>query len=428
MKKILLLLILLANSANGFAAFVFTAANDYVQLPSSSSGIAIQDILRNDLDGFTGVFLDSYFAPPVNGANVTIALLSQSSPLVYLDGHSVVVAPDTPDGIYTMTYQICRISNGQCSTTGTISVKIGGNKPSAPILNYTQPTPACGNVNSMQISGLPAGDWVLLIERSGIWHKVLTGSGTEYNTFSGTTASNDVGPGFEFRMAVVDLATMSVSDYSPIVLLPEYECDLAFDIVSTYNDYNNDGLLNVGDRIDYVITVTNVFVNATPYTFYNVTLDTFNNDVVENTIVPTLAYQASAVFMAYHNIQQNDINLGVAYSLFNSWAFNANNTHYWEQPFRTTFHLPDLPTLAVSESSDTNVAVYPNPTNGMLHINVKDETPKTIQITNLLGKTVQSTNSISLQTQMDLSALQSGMYFVTVKTADRSKTVKIIKQ
>jgi hypothetical protein len=74
-----------------------------------------------------------------------------------------------------------------------------------------------------------------------------------------------------------------------------------------------------------------------------------------------------------------------------------------------------------------NIKLYPNPTNSIL--NIVDENNQlqntTIQIKNNLGQLVYTSPFTS---QINLSSLSAGMYFLTVENKGSKKTIKIIKQ
>jgi subtilisin-like proprotein convertase family protein len=80
---------------------------------------------------------------------------------------------------------------------------------------------------------------------------------------------------------------------------------------------------------------------------------------------------------------------------------------------------------------NTTTAIYPNPTNGMLHIWIDSpiEEQFTYKITNSLGQVIASDKIESNKTnQVDLSKESVGVYFVTIQGADGIKTEKIILQ
>lgn len=83
--------------------------------------------------------------------------------------------------------------------------------------------------------------------------------------------------------------------------------------------------------------------------------------------------------------------------------------------------------LAVSEFETDAFAVYPNPTNGIVHISLKDSNIESVHVTDVLGKTIHTQNVSAKNAKVDLTPLSKGMYFVKVKSAHTDKTVKIIK-
>jgi hypothetical protein len=103
-------------------------------------------------------------------------------------------------------------------------------------------------------------------------------------------------------------------------------------------------------------------------------------------------------------------------------------------------------TFSVSMKNSTNTStdlpgvdenpwsVYPNP--AQKQVSVKFFTDKaeeyTITIADLSGKTVQINNGTTLEDEtivsLNLDNLSSGVYFLTLKTADISKTDKLVIQ
>ncbi len=81
--------------------------------------------------------------------------------------------------------------------------------------------------------------------------------------------------------------------------------------------------------------------------------------------------------------------------------------------------------LSVGNSQLSSLEVYPNPVNNI--VNIKLDGTFNYEIVNILGEIIisgQGTNS----TQVDLSGLSRGAYFITVKTSDAKETLKVIKQ
>ena len=79
-------------------------------------------------------------------------------------------------------------------------------------------------------------------------------------------------------------------------------------------------------------------------------------------------------------------------------------------------------------AENQNIAVYPNPTTGKIHI-VLSENATRCQIIGLMGNVLQETSPSSPDFDLDLSALPSGMYLVKVQFADgRTAFRKVVKR
>lgn len=72
--------------------------------------------------------------------------------------------------------------------------------------------------------------------------------------------------------------------------------------------------------------------------------------------------------------------------------------------------------------------IYPNPAKDFIEINFLSGEPVSIEITNTLGKNIESKvtalNAISLSTHN----LKSGLYYLTLKTKRKTLTAKFIKE
>jgi uncharacterized repeat protein (TIGR03803 family) len=101
--------------------------------------------------------------------------------------------------------------------------------------------------------------------------------------------------------------------------------------------------------------------------------------------------------------------------------------------YGTIFKIDKNTTTGIEQNINSNggVSVYPNPVNSILNVvlrQAQDDNAE-IQITDILGQEVrienfaQSTN----KTSIDVGKLHSGVYFITVKTAEGIETKKIIK-
>ena len=73
---------------------------------------------------------------------------------------------------------------------------------------------------------------------------------------------------------------------------------------------------------------------------------------------------------------------------------------------------------------DVSVSVYPNPASDILNIRSANRVIA-VNVFNIVGQTVISTNPGANQTELDLSTLTSGVYFVKVETILGTKTQKV---
>ena len=87
------------------------------------------------------------------------------------------------------------------------------------------------------------------------------------------------------------------------------------------------------------------------------------------------------------------------------------------------------PSLSNEEWNVSNVMkVYPNPTNGIITVNVADEwVDGELSVTNLQGQIVLQSKLNSVNELLDFSELHSGMYLLTIQKEDKIVTHKILK-
>lgn len=83
----------------------------------------------------------------------------------------------------------------------------------------------------------------------------------------------------------------------------------------------------------------------------------------------------------------------------------------------------------IQENFSPVTAVFPNPTNGLLTIQLKEvNQPLTIQLLDLTGRVIISSSLNSMETSIDLSNYASGEYLLNVTSGDAIlNTLKIIK-
>lgn len=77
-----------------------------------------------------------------------------------------------------------------------------------------------------------------------------------------------------------------------------------------------------------------------------------------------------------------------------------------------------------------SITLSPNPTKGLVHLYSKDSNFSVLNIRDAMGQIVsQSRNLIAGKSKsIDLSSMQSGLYFVTIKIGHQEVMKHIVKQ
>jgi trimeric autotransporter adhesin len=87
------------------------------------------------------------------------------------------------------------------------------------------------------------------------------------------------------------------------------------------------------------------------------------------------------------------------------------------------------PTNAVSELTVKTVSIYPNPSAGMLHVNIeKWNAFCNLELYDATGKLLLSENTNQADTDLDISTLPTGIYILKIATVNTVRTFKIIRQ
>ena len=79
----------------------------------------------------------------------------------------------------------------------------------------------------------------------------------------------------------------------------------------------------------------------------------------------------------------------------------------------------------------SQVAVYPNPSNGIFNISLNNLQPTSINVYDLTGKVVYTNQQISIvnnQTTIDLSAVSNGIYFLKMNVEGQNIVKRIVKK
>lgn len=124
------------------------AVNDVGSAPSSTGGIALASVLANDRLGAAAATL----------SNVTLSRISSTSASVSLDptDGSVVVAPQTPGGSYSLLYRICERDMQDNCDQATVTVSVASQSVIVSPRSLTVKEGATGTF-TIRLSQIPSG-------------------------------------------------------------------------------------------------------------------------------------------------------------------------------------------------------------------------------------------------------------------------------
>jgi len=87
---------------------------------------------------------------------------------------------------------------------------------------------------------------------------------------------------------------------------------------------------------------------------------------------------------------------------------------------------PWVISTAINDVKNSKFNVYPNPTNGVFTIQLDGNVKYDVAVNNLLGQTVYSTTTNGMNTSIDLSNFDKGIYTVELKNNLSTVTEKVI--
>jgi hypothetical protein len=85
--------------------------------------------------------------------------------------------------------------------------------------------------------------------------------------------------------------------------------------------------------------------------------------------------------------------------------------------------------VGINKVKESNLSVYPNPANDKITIEIPEgQTPGQLSIINLDGEVVLMYSLIKPKTQIDVSNLRGGVYFIRLTTKFKVCVEKFVKQ
>jgi len=80
-----------------------------------------------------------------------------------------------------------------------------------------------------------------------------------------------------------------------------------------------------------------------------------------------------------------------------------------------------------TKTMELPVSVYPNPTQSKLTINNFNGSEMNVRISDISGKTIQTLNNLTAQTELNVESLPNGIYFLSIQSQGKTAHVKFVK-
>ncbi|MFD2541173.1 M4 family metallopeptidase [Lacinutrix gracilariae] len=238
---------------------------------------------------------------------------------------------------------------------------------------------------------------------------------------------------------ITDLQNGIISLESPLITLPDFTegvFEMAFDhYVATESQWD-------GGNLKYSVT-NGLFWNIVPssaftYNAYNNTLNT-SADGNDNPMQGEEAFTGSdggAVTGSWGKsvIDLSVIGLGANSTVKFKWEIGTdgcNGLDGWYLDDVVIYNCSRVLSVTAFETLNSSIKVYPNPSNGLFTI-LKTENIdlQTARIHDINGRFIKQMDLKTMQAkkQLDITSFASGIYFMTITSAESKTVIKLIKE
>lgn len=197
------------------------------------------------------------------------------------------------------------------------------------------------------------------------------------------------------------------------------------DVVSFWSRKGTSGTTDYPDRLELRMSTAALHANptggATNVGSFSTVGVTVNPTLAQGFVYPKVWTQYSFTVSGLSG--PTAVKFAFRYFVTNGGPSGANSDIIGIDTFEVTR------ALSTDDFFAKNFSVYPNPSTGILNLASKNNTAiNTIQLTDLNGRVVRNikANSVS-ETQINISDLTSGLYFLNVQTDSGSGTTKVVK-
>lgn len=374
---------LLAVDIPVFEGTTFAVSTIKLNLIGPSTYVDI--IIRSDNSGVPGTIIDTYSNVDITSSTIVGNNFGFDFYQVTLDVASLNLVFDAPTGVSRYWMEVLSDADGWESDS-SVEVGLAG---------------AFANSNTTGVWTIGAGDYVyeLIGQCEGdfpvLYCSASAGSCTFESitnvTFADLNHTSGCGAGYNDYTDMV--ATVTQGETVQLSVTVETDED---DYIFVFIDWNNDGLFD-GANESYQIAGPVEISQAY----------TFDISVPEDAAVGQTRMR---VFLAWDEPDTNACS-SVDYGEVEDYTLNI----------QAAANLNDF--------FASNISIFPNPTADIFNLVSNTSTFENVKVTDLNGRTVKNINVNSLSsTEVNISDLTSGMYFVTVQTDNGSGSTKIIKK
>lgn len=290
----------------------------------------------------------------------------------------------------------------------TMSIYVNGNLVASQPMSITFTSPN---------SSLTVGNWS---NGSG---RAFIGNIDEVRVWSAAKTQGDI---------QASMNTCLAGTESGLAAYYQFENGAGSTIVSDITSNGNNGLLqNLDVNADWGMgAVVCATCEMEMTQLVTVTFGATVDNTVSTVSSPTLSANQSGA--TYQWVDCNNSNAPIAGETAQTFTATTSGSYAVEVTFNgctATSACETITVTGIQEASSTAVSVYPNPTTGVVNINLGNNNSNVeYSITTIEGRVVESGRTTSNMIKVDLSKEGNGIYFLRINSDKTSTVQKLIKQ
>ena len=275
---------------------------------------------------------------------ITLATTLPTGILFSTTSGEVSVAAGTPEGTYTFDYTICENLNPTNCDTATVTVTVEAalidavEDLSAPVNGFTGGVAIPNVLTNDTLNGVVVDPLAVTITLA-----TTLPTGIIFSTTSGeVSVAAGTPPGtYTFEYTICEILNPANCDTATVtIFVPDPSVQLLKE--GTWVDNNGDGIVSLGDTIEYLFSVVNtgdIELNTILVTDVSLSVPLVVSAVVPDVLPPGQTGTASATY----TITQDDINAGVVYNVAFVDAFDTTGQEVSDESEDPTPVLPGSP-------------------------------------------------------------------------------------